>query len=99
MGHPTITSLSLGLSVLDRVDASFVPPSFEEGFDKIHSVSSTLSIYTHEEIRNILIAIRASPPPAHDTLQFFRDNSCSGNSIATYPRILGSAEPMEGMRQ
>lgn len=95
--HPTITSLDLGLSVLDRVEVDFVPPSFEEGFDKIHSITRTSSSYTSEEIIDILESIRNSPSPISSAMRFFRMDDRNGHSTA-HRANLYSPHSIQGMR-
>jgi hypothetical protein len=81
------------------VEADFVPPSFEEGFDKIHNIANTASTYTPGEINKILTAIKISPSPPHGYLQFFRNNNRSGYSSAPNRRVMDTTDPIEGMKQ
>jgi len=96
LDHPTITSLDLGLSVLDRIEADFVPPSFEEGFDRIHAIATTSHSYTSQEIVDILESIRNSPSPPRKLMQFFRMDDRSGPSTADCGHLCSQA-PIQGM--
>jgi hypothetical protein len=57
--------------VLENIEAEFVPPSFEEGFDKIYDFSNTASSYTAEEVLNILDAISKTPSSTQTPSRFF----------------------------
>ena len=75
--HPTITTPQLGLSVLERFSSEYTPPTAEEGFDRIKTISPhPTPSYTREEIQAILDSIRDSPVLSSRTisspLQFFR---------------------------
>ncbi|KAF8582755.1 P-loop containing nucleoside triphosphate hydrolase protein [Ramaria rubella] len=96
--HPTIKTPELGLKVLERFSADYVPPTIQEGFDRIKLLKPhPTGAYTRDEVAAILDDIRNSsspyPPmrpaaPLHG-LQFFRDGygrsdrSVSGNNGGT----------------
>ena len=68
--HPTITSYDLAVEVLARFSSDFVPPSPDEGYEKILYLKSsdyTSTTYSNADILKILQDLDNSPPVTKQT--------------------------------
>ena len=64
--HPTIKDVDTGRRVLARFASTFEDPSMHEGIDRILKVKPSdhsSSMYTREDVLDILHRVQVSPPP------------------------------------
>jgi hypothetical protein len=72
-GHPTITSYDLAIEVLARFSSDFVPPSPDEGYEKILNLKSSdypFATYSSADILKILQDLDNSPPVTKQTAAY-----------------------------